>query len=246
MTENQIETIILAGGKGTRLKNVLDDRPKPMAVINNKPFLEWILLMLSKQGIQRAVISTGHLGKEIESYFANSRDLGVEIEFVRDPFPLGTAGAIRNALDKTNSERVLVLNGDSYLRFKLSNFLNTHLSYNAKVSICLAQIEDSSRYGTVEVDNDGRVLAFLEKPLKKKPGLINSGVYLFERDVIKKIPKGKIISLEIDIFPNLINKGLYGVQCEGTFIDIGTPDSFNKANKLLRREFEYLLQKEKL
>ncbi|GAI23875.1 unnamed protein product, partial [marine sediment metagenome] len=89
MTKNYIEAIILAGGKGTRLKSVLDDRSKPMAIIGGKPFIEWILLMLRRQGIQRAVICTGHLSETVESYFGDGKNIGMKITFARDPFPLG-------------------------------------------------------------------------------------------------------------------------------------------------------------
>ena len=242
MTENYVEAIILAGGKGTRLKSVLDDRPKPMAIIGEKPFIEWILLMLRQQGIQRAVICTGHLSETVESYFGNGRNIGMEITFARDPFPLGTGGAVRNALGKTRTKHVLVLNGDSYLRVNISSFLKTHLSCNARASISLVQVEDSSRYGSVKINKDGRVLAFLEKSPRKRLGLINAGIYLLERDVVKEIPEGKMISLEREIFPDLIGKGLYGVLCDGHFIDIGTPESFHAAVNILKGEFEYLSQ----
>ena len=242
MTENYPEAIILAGGKGTRLKSVLDDRPKPMAIIRGKPFIEWILLMLRRQGIQRAVICTGHLGEIVESYFGDSRDIDMEITFARDPFPLGTGGAVRNALGKTRSKHILVLNGDSYLRVNISSFLKTHLALNARASISLVQVEESSRYGSVKVNKDGKLLAFLEKSQKKQSGLINAGIYLLERNVVKEIPDGEMVSLEREIFPDLIGKGLYGVLCDGPFVDIGTPESFNKAGKILKREFEYLSQ----
>jgi len=242
MKENYVEAIILAGGKGTRLKKVLDDRPKPMAIIGGKPFIEWVLLMLRRQGIQRTVICTGHLSETVESYFGDSGDIDMEITFARDPFPLGTGGAIRNALDKINSKRLLILNGDSYFRLDLPSFLKTHLACNARASISLVQVEDVSRYGSVKVNKDGKVLAFLEKSTKKQSGLINAGIYLIERDVVEEIPEGKMVSLEKEVFPDLIGKGLYGVLCDGPFIDIGTPESFNKAEKILKGEFEYLSQ----
>lgn len=241
MTENYIEAIILAGGEGTRLKKVIDDRPKPMAIIGGKPFIEWILLMLRRQGIQRVVICTGYLGETVESYFGDGRNIGMEIAFARDPFPLGTGGAVRNALGKTSSN-LLVLNGDSYLRVNISSLLKTHLARNARVSISLVRVEDSSRYGSVKINKDGKVLAFLEKSPRKQSGLISSGIYLFERNVVEEIPEGEMVSLEKKVFPDLIGKGLYGVLCDGPFIDIGTPESFNKAEKMLKDEFEYLSQ----
>ena len=240
MTENHVEAIILAGGKGTRLKNVLDDQPKSMAIIEGKPFIEWILLMLRRQGIQRAVICTGHLSEAVESYFGDGRRINMIITFARDPFPLGTGGAVRNALGKTNSKCLLILNGDSYFRLSLPTFLENHLKLNARASISLVQVKDSSRYGSVKINKDRKILAFLEKSPRIQSGLINAGIYLLERNVVKEIPEVKRISLEREIFPDLVGKGLYGVRCEGPFIDIGTPESFNKAEKILKREFAYL------
>jgi D-glycero-alpha-D-manno-heptose 1-phosphate guanylyltransferase len=242
MTDNYPEAVILAGGRGTRLRGVIDNRPKPMAIINGKPFLEWILLLLRLQGIQRVVISTGHLGEIVESYFDCGKDIGMEIAFARDPFPLGTAGAVRNALGKIKTDRILVLNGDSYLHFNLAYFLKAHLATNASASIILVPVEDTSRYGSVEVDKDGKVISFLEKSQKKQHGLINAGIYLLERNVAEEIPAGKKISLEKEIFPDLIGKNLYGVIYDELFIDIGTPESLDKAEKILKDEFEYLSQ----
>ena len=242
MTGNPVDAIILTGGKGTRLQSILDDRPKPMALIAGRPFVEWLLLMLRHQGIQRAVMCTGHLSEAVESYFGNGQDIGMELVYAYDPLPLGTGGAVRNALVKTNSKRFLVLNGDSYCRFDLSNFLKTHLAHNARVSLNLVQVKDCSRYGSVKINKDGMVLAFLEKSPGKIPGLVNAGVYLLERDVVEGIPEGKMVSLEKEILPGLIGNGLYAVVCKGIFIDIGTPESLNKAKKILKDEFKHLSQ----
>lgn len=246
MKETDIETIILAGGKGTRLKSVLDDRSKPMGIIGEKPFMEWILLMLRRQGIKRVVICTGYFSETVESYFGDGGDLAMEIVFARDPFPLGTGGAARNALGQTSSNRILVLNGDSYLRINLSSFLKVHLTCNARASISLVQVEDTGRYGSVNVNKDGKIVAFLEKSPRKRSGLINAGIYLFDRDVVEEIPGGKMVSLERDIFPELIDKGLYGVQHDGLFIDIGTPESFNEAGDILKDEFDFLSKRDYL
>ena len=162
------------------------------------------------------------------------------ITFARDPFPLGTGGAVRNALGKTNSKCLLILNGDSYFRLSLPTFLENHLKLKARASISLVQVKDSSRYGSVKINKDRKILAFLEKSPRIQSGLINAGIYLLERNVVKEIPEVKRISLEREIFPDLVGKGLYGVRCEGPFIDIGTPESFNKAEKILKREFAYL------
>ena len=242
MSAIDIDAIILVGGKGTRLQDVVSDRPKPMVIVAGRPFVEWLLLMLYDQGIRRAIMCTGHMGEAVEAYFDNGRDLNMEIVYARDPFPLGTGGAVRNALDKTDSKRLLILNGDSYFRLDLPSFLKTHLALNARASISLVQIEDSSRYGSVKINKNGIVLGFLEKSSRRHKGLINAGIYLLEREVVEEIPEGKMISLEREIFPNLIGTGIYGMLYNKLFTDIGTPESFNKAEKILKSEFEYLSQ----
>lgn len=242
MTGNPVDAIILAGGKGSRLRSILDDRPKPMALIAGRPFVEWLLLMIRHQGIQRVVMCTGYLSEVVESYFGNGQNIDMELVYAHDPLPLGTGGAVRNALGKTNSKRFLVLNGDSYCRFDLLNLLKAHLAHNARASLSLVQVKDCSRYGTVKINKDGVVLAFLEKSLIKIPGLVNAGVYLLEREIVEGIPEGKMVSLEKEIFPNLIANGLYAVLCKGLFIDIGTPESLNKAKNILKDEFKHLSQ----
>ena len=239
MTKNTTEAIILAGGKGTRLKGILDDRQKTMAIVCGKPFIEWILLSLKKQGVKRAVICTGHLSETVESYFRDKNDIGLEIKFSRENVPLGTAGALRKALDKTNSKQILVLNGDSYFKLDLSGFLKTHIECNAKASIILMPIKDASRYGSVKIGEGGEVLAFMEKTTEEQTGLVNAGAYIFEREIIEKIPEEKKVSLETEIFPDLIGKSLYSRLYEGLFIDIGTPESFDKAEEILSEEFKY-------
>jgi D-glycero-alpha-D-manno-heptose 1-phosphate guanylyltransferase len=242
MKENYIEAIILAGGKGTRLKTVLDDRPKPMAIIGGKPFIEWLLLLLQQQGVQKVVICTGYMGEKIESYFGDGHEIGIKINYACDPFPLGTGGAVRNALAITTSNHLLILNGDSYFRLDLPYFLNTHHTQNAKATISLGSVENSSRYGSVKINEDGEITTFLEKLAWKQPGLINTGIYIIEREVINQIPEKQTVSLEKEVFPSLIGRGLYGMQSNGFFIDIGTPESFYKAEKILRDEFIYLLK----
>lgn len=233
--DNISEAIILVGGKGTRLKSILKDRPKPMAIIAGKPFVEWIVLLLQRQGIQRIVMSTGHLSEVVEEHFSDKHNFGVEIIFSRDPFPLGTGGAIRHSLNKTVSEHLLVLNGDSYRHFDCSKLLTMHMEKNAKASICLTQVEDSSRFGSVRIDENNRIVEFVEKNEKSDNGLVNSGIYLFEREIIEHFPINKNFSLEHELFPGLIGKGLYGFIFPGDFIDIGTPESFAVSEDFLNK-----------
>jgi D-glycero-alpha-D-manno-heptose 1-phosphate guanylyltransferase len=234
--DNISEAIILVGGKGTRLKSILTDRPKPMAIVAGKPFVEWIVLLLQRQGIQRIVMCTGHLSEVVEAYFADRHNFGVEITFSKDPFPLGTGGAIRHSLKQTVSEHLLVLNGDSYRYFDCSKLLTLHRKKNARASMCLTQVEDCSRFGSVRIDENNMILEFVEKDQTSARGLVNSGIYLFEREIIERFPKDKKFSLEHELFPQLIGKGLYGFLFSGDFIDIGTPESFVISEDFLKNE----------
>jgi len=237
MCEDHIsEAIILVGGKGTRLKSILKDRPKPMAIVAGKPFVEWIVLLLQSQGIQRIIMCTGHLSEVVEEYFKDKHNFGVEIVFSKDPIPLGTGGAIRHSLKKTVSKHLLVLNGDSYRYFDCSKLFAMHREKKAKASLCLAKVEDCSRFGSVRIDENNMIVEFMEKNQDSVGGLVNSGIYLFERDIIECFPKDKKISLEHDLFPKLIGKGLYGFLFSGDFIDIGTPESFVNSEDFLKKE----------
>jgi D-glycero-alpha-D-manno-heptose 1-phosphate guanylyltransferase len=240
MKDGYPEAMILAGGKGTRLRTIVQDRPKPLAMVGGKPFLEWILLALRLQGVRRVVICTGYLGDMVEEFFCNAKSTGLELACVREPFALGTAGAVRNAIGEIKTRDMLVQNGDSYVRFDLSAFLKGHRALNAKATLGLVRVKDISRYGFVRIDAKGQVVAFCEKEKNRASGLINAGVYLLDRDFAKEIPAGKSMSLEKEFFPDLVGKGLYGAVFDGPFVDIGTPKSFANAGKIMEGEFKYL------
>lgn len=235
------EAIILIGGKGTRLQSVVNDRPKPMAEVVGRPFVEWLLLALSAQGVKRVVLCTGYMGDVIEAHLGGGTRLGIDIVCIRDPLPLGTGGAIRHALDQVQSECFLALNGDSYCRFDAKLLQNFHRAHHAQATIWLVPSADSQRYGSVEVDQQGAVLAFHEKSTKLHKGIINAGVYMLERAAVLAIPQGRAISLETEFFPSLIGMGLYGVVGKGPFIDIGTPESYHAARHILQEEFRGLI-----
>lgn len=235
------EAVILMGGKGTRLQSVVNDRPKPMAEVVGRPFVEWLLLALCAQGVKRVVLCTGYMGDVIESHLGSGTRLGIDIVYMRDPLPLGTGGAIRHALDQVQSERFLALNGDSYCRFDGKLLQNFHRAHHAQATIWLVPSADSRRYGSVEVDEQGAVLAFHEKSPELHIGIISAGVYMLERAAVLAIPKGRTTSLETEFFPALIGRGLYGVVGKGPFIDIGTPESYQAASHILQEEFKGLI-----
>ncbi len=234
------EAIIVVGGKGTRLKEIVKDRPKPMANVAGRPFLEWLLLALRAQGIRRVVLGAGYKGDMVSEYFGDGAGWGLDIAYSRETAPLGTGGAARLALKFTRTDPLLVLNGDSYCAVDLERFAAIHARRKASVSLWLVQVKDCSRYGTVTLSRQGRIAAFQEKSLRGKSGLISAGVYLFNRKAVSEIPGGRPVSLEEEVFPGLVGKALYGVVGRGPFLDIGTPDSYAAAAAVLSGELKRL------
>jgi D-glycero-alpha-D-manno-heptose 1-phosphate guanylyltransferase len=228
--------MILVGGKGTRLRSVVSDRPKPMAEVAGRPFVEWLLPFLHEQGIRRVVLCTGHLSEQVEAHFGDGRRWGMELICSRDPFPLGTGGAVRHALDRIEGDRFLVLNGDSYCRCDIRTLTQVHLRSAAQATLWLVAMEDCRRFGSVLLSEDGAVTSFAEKSLESGPGLVNAGVYLIERDAAETIPPGRAVSLEREFFPGLIGRGLYAVAGRESFIDIGTPESYAGASRFIAEE----------
>jgi len=224
-----MKAIILAGGKGTRLQSVISSLPKPMAPIAGNPFLEYLLLQLKSFSVNDILLSVGYKKDSVISYFSNGSKWDINIAYVPENVPLGTGGAIREALRFIDDEYVLVLNGDSYINVDLSHYINWHFRKECNASIVITKMDNTSRYGTIELDIKDRINKFIEKEENKGPGWINPGVYLFHRSVFQNKSPLTFCSLEKEVLPNLIEKGLYGYQCHGAFIDIGTPESYNQA-----------------
>ncbi len=225
------EAVILAGGKGTRLKRIVKDRPKPMAVVAGRPFLERLVHLLYSQGFHRIIFSSGFMAEVIEAHFGDGSSWQMEFEYSVDPFPLGTAGAVRHALSNLYSERFIVLNGDSYCPVDTQRLEKVHSAAAARATLWLVRADDCSRFGSVDLSPDGTVRAFHEKAEVRCPGVINAGIYMLERDAVATIPEGVEVSLEKELFPSLIGHGLYGVIGEQPFLDIGTPEAYASAER---------------
>ena len=234
--QKRLQAVVLVGGQGTRLRPVVRDLPKPMAKVAGRPFLEWVLLALRSRGVRHAVLCTGYGAEAIESYFQDGASLDMGLSHSREHRPLGTAGAVRQALGKMQSDRFLVLNGDSFCRFDLDRLLKTHLDRRALATLWVVDHEDCRRYGEVVLESDGGISGFAEKASKVRSGLINAGVYLLEREVVDAIPEGREVSLERQVFPRLIGNGLYGVIGHGPFLDIGTPEDYKRADDFIAAE----------
>ena len=227
-----MEAIILAGGKGTRLKSVIDDIPKPMAPIGKKPFLSFILDQLAAQDFKRVILSTGYKHEVVEQQYQKSYR-GLEIRYSREQEPLGTGGAIRKALSLTESKQVFIFNGDTLFEVDLKDMHNYHNSMNADMTIALKKMDDCSRYGTVETEN-GRITRFREKKANQL-GAINGGIYLFSQKVLKAVKEmPEIFSFEQD-FMQVKYKDLkmMGYISDAFFIDIGIPADYQKAQNHL-------------
>lgn len=226
---------ILAGGLGTRLRSVVSDCPKVLAEIHGLPFLTYLLNQLSVSGVRTVVLCTGYLGEQIRDRFGDSYR-ALDLVYSREASPLGTAGALRLALRLFQSSSVLVMNGDSFCNINLNAFWDCHRGLQAEATLALARVTDSKRYGQVRLGADGAVLSFEEKSGRGDPGWVNAGIYLLARSAIQTIPEKGAISLEREIFPGRIGKGLYGYRTQGRFLDIGTPEAYEEAKRLLAQE----------
>ena len=227
-----VRAFVLCGGPGTRLRPVLTDRPKSMALISGTPFLQLLLDRLRSQGVGDVILGTGYMAEKIESYFGGRSKLAMHIRYSREHEPLGTGGALKLA-EPLISDPVLVLNGDSYVEWSLVPMLELFTAKDAVLVVVVQAVADVTRYGSVALDHDGRITQFLEKGIRAGPGLINAGVYLVRKQIVRDLPAGTAISLERDVFPRLLDRGVYGLVCTGLFIDIGIPDDFKRAQALL-------------
>lgn len=226
-----VTAVILAGGRGTRLRPVIADRPKVLAEVGGRPFLAYLLDQLAATGVRDVVLCTGYLGEKIRATFGKSYNKILHLAYSQELSPLGTGGALRLALPYFNSRCVLVMNGDSFCKANLSVFWSWHYTKNANATLLLAKIADTKRYGRVEVNSEGVVLRFDEKLALQGSGWINAGIYLINYSLIAKIPTDHVVSLEHEVFPIWINRGLYGYRSDGEFLDIGTPESYAKAER---------------
>ena len=228
-----IYAVILCGGEGKRLKSVVSDRPKPMADIGGKPFLDLLVEMLEKQGLRNIVLCTCFMPGFIKGYYAKKKTASM-ISVSEETEPLGTAGALKLAGPKIGSDPFFVLNGDSYCEADLKGMLDFHKSRNADATILLSVCGNTGDYGSVKVDDKMKITGFQEKGPCTQDALVNAGVYLFSRKILDMIPDGRTYSAEYDLFPKLDN--LYGFASDSGFMDIGTKDRYAKAGCLFKNE----------
>jgi NDP-sugar pyrophosphorylase family protein len=228
---NVREALILCGGKGTRLQSVVRDRPKPMADVSGRPFLSWIIDNLVSHGIQQVILLTGYKSVFIEEWVKIWQDK-VSISISKEKEPLGTGGAVKQALPLITADDFFVFNGDSYAPFDLTVMAEQHLLRKADATILLCQKTDAKRYGSVKVDKDQKIVKFEEKNEESDSGFISAGVYILKKSMFEDI-QAKTFSLEDDVFSKITSKKFYGVNSRAPFIDIGTPESYRNASEFI-------------
>ena len=225
-----MEVIILAGGKGTRLSGVVSDVAKPMAPVNGKPFLYYLFKWLKQYPVEKVILSTGYMSESIEDYFGRSFD-GIPVEYVREEKPLGTGGAIMFALRKTKSDNILIINGDTYFPINIINLFSFHVTNHNLVSIALKQMQNFSRYGSVECEKD-TILKFNEKKFCSD-GLINGGIYVINKQYLESKQISGAFSLETEILEKEAGTShIKGLVFGDLFIDIGIPEDYHRAQTL--------------
>jgi D-glycero-alpha-D-manno-heptose 1-phosphate guanylyltransferase len=231
-SSEDIPVLLLVGGMGTRLRSVLSDKPKPLAQIGDISFLELLVLQLRAQGFRNLVMCTGFQAEQIRQEFGDGRKWDVTIHYSEEKSPLGTAGAIKlTERLLSHAREFVVMNGDSFLELDFRQLIRFHGEKDGCASIAVRPVPDAARYGTVHVDEQNRVVRFNEKMGISEPGLINGGIYLFNRDILQQIPDGPC-SLEKDVLPGLLKDKVFALEQNGMFIDIGTPEDYARAQAL--------------
>jgi D-glycero-alpha-D-manno-heptose 1-phosphate guanylyltransferase len=226
--------IILAGGLGSRLSPVVSDRQKVVATVSNRPFVSYVLNWLSVAGVRAVTVALGHLAQQAEEIVESVKPEGMDISYSKERERMGTGGAIRGCLEHVSTTDVLILNGDSIVDIRLDDFFHFHESHTAKISAVVCYVDDNARYGKVSLNSDNEIIAFTEKNSQEGlSGNINGGVYMTSTDIIESMCRHPH-SFERDVLPKFVGNGLYGFRTTAAFIDIGTPDDFRSANRILK------------
>jgi NDP-sugar pyrophosphorylase family protein len=230
-TLGTVDALILCGGKGTRLQSVVSDRPKVMATIAERPFLDILLQSLFDQGFLRVILAVGYLKEHIMGHYHTD----TRIVFSEESEPLGTGGAVKHAKPLIVSDHFFVLNGDSYCTLDYRTLYDSHLAKNALISIALADPAGRHDGGNVFTDQTGRIVRFMEKLSAEGSPYINAGVYVMDRRIFTVLPDAQSFSLEHDVFPHLLDHPCYGYVTASHVMDIGTPERYKDIDTYFKR-----------
>jgi len=225
--------IILAGGFGTRLQSVVSDLPKPMAPVNGKPFLEYVFKYCAASGISNCILSVGYKADTIQNYFG-SEFLNISVKYCVEECPLGTGGAIKASMKITETDEVLILNGDTFFDVPVQDMYTLHNKAKSEFSIALKPLKNFDRYGIVNINNDFSICGFEEKAFRSA-GNINGGVYIANKSILNHFPADEKFSFEKDFLEKQIGRlNMKGFLFDKYFIDIGIPEDYQKS----QNEFE--------
>ena len=228
---SEMDVVILCGGLGKRLRSVVSGEPKVIAKIGERAFLDILIDNLLMQGFKNIILCVGYLKERIKNYYDKNQDY--TITFSEEEELLGTGGALKNAKTLIRSNPFMVLNGDSICNVDFRSFVDFHIEKEALLSIVLVRSNTAEDYGSVILDSSQRITNFNEKVAGGNRNIINAGVYLVDNDIFSYMPEQSKFSLEYDLFPKIIeNNRCYGFLAEGEFIDIGTPERYEKAKDL--------------
>jgi len=223
-----VQALILAGGEGTRLRPLTSTIPKPVVPLVGRPFISYMLEWLRGHGVDDVILGCGFMADRVRDVLGDGSGLGISLRYLEEPRPLGTGGALKFAEDLLD-ERFFMLNGDVLTDIDLTAQLRSHERTGARATLALVPVDDPSAYGLVRTAPDGAVTEFVEKPGPEQTdtNLINAGAYILERSVLDGMPPaGTNASIERDVFPTLVDRGLYGYEASGYWLDIGTPDRY--------------------
>lgn len=233
------EAIILAGGLGTRLKEVISDGPKSMAPVNGRPFLEYQLDYLERWGISKVILSVGYAKEKVIDHFGEQYK-SIQLEYAIEDEPLGTGGAIINALKYVKGFATFIFNGDTYFDVNLQRLDDFRRIKETDICLAMRFEIDPSRYGMLEFDNNNRITRFYEKPDGLEEGYINGGVYVVRRDYLLRFGLPEKFSFEKDFLQKYyLTEEIYGMRCFSYFRDIGVPEDYQKANDEFKRLIFY-------
>jgi mannose-1-phosphate guanylyltransferase len=231
-----MQAVFLAGGLGTRLRPLTTTRPKPLLPLLNRPMLLHLVDRLPDE-IDEVVVTVGYMADEIRRFLA-TEDLGREVSVVEEPKPLGTGGALRNVVDRLD-DPVVVFNADVISSLHLAEMLAFHRRKGGAGTLALWEVDDPRAFGVVALGEGSRIRTFVEKPKPEDApsNLVNAGVYVLRRAGLEAIPSGREVSLERDVFPKLLGRGLYGYRFEGYWADAGTRENYLRAAKILLHHY---------
>jgi mannose-1-phosphate guanylyltransferase len=226
-----MQALILAGGEGTRLRPLTSTIPKPVVPLVGRPFISYMLQWLRGHGVDDVIMGCGFMAEGVRAVLGDGSGLGIRLRYLEEPKPLGTGGAVKFA-EELLDERFFMLNGDVLTDMDLTAQLRQHEQTGARATLALYPVEDPSAYGLVRCNADGSVSGFIEKPGLEEldTNLISAGAYILEREVLAGLPPaGTNISIERELFPTLVGRGLHGYEASGYWLDIGTPERYLKA-----------------